>query len=40
MNSTNLLLFLVFFLWRYFRETKFIKNVLEGHNGDSTFDQL
>ncbi|MEK5148859.1 sensor histidine kinase [Psychrobacillus sp. FSL K6-4615] len=40
MNSTNLLLFLVFFLWRYFRETKFIKNVLKVNRGDSTFDQL
>ena len=40
MNSTSLLLFLVFFLWRYYRETKFIKNVLKVNSGDSTFDSL
>lgn len=40
MNSTNLLLFLVFFLWRYFKESKFIKDVLKVNEGDSTFDQL
>lgn len=39
-NSTNLLLFLVFFLWRFFRETKFIKDVLKVNHGDSTFDEL
>lgn len=40
LNGTNLLLFLVFFLWRYFRETKFIKSVLKINQGDPTFDEL
>ena len=40
MNSTNLLLFVTFFLWRYFMETKFIKDVLKVNQGDFTFDQL
>lgn len=40
MNSTNLFLFLLFFLWRFFQETKFIKSVLEIPKGDLTFDQL
>ncbi len=40
MNSVSLSLFLVFFLWRFFRETKFIKNVLKVNQGESTFDQL
>lgn len=40
MNSTNLLLFITFFLWRYFMETKFIKSVLKVNQGAFTFDQL
>lgn len=40
MNGTNLLLFILFFLWRYFRETRFLKNVLHINQGDPTFDQL
>lgn len=40
MNGTNLLLFLVFFIWRYFMETRFVKSILKINKGDPTFDQL
>jgi len=40
MNSINLFLFLLFFLWRFFQETKFIKSVLEIPEANLTYDQL
>ena len=40
MNSTNLFLFLVFFLWRFIQETRFIKSVFRIREDDLTFDQL
>lgn len=40
MNSTNLFLFLVFFLWRFIQETRFIKSVFRIREDDLTLDQL
>lgn len=40
MNSINLFLFLIFFLWRFYQETRFIKSVVSISEKDSTFDQV
>jgi len=40
MNTINLFLFLVFFLSRFFLETRFINDVLSIREENSTFDQL
>lgn len=40
MNSISLVAFLVFFLWRFFQETKLIRGLLKLQEHDSTLDEL
>ncbi len=40
MNAVNFGLFLAFLLWRYFKETKFLRELLEMYDHQLTFDQV
>jgi len=40
MNAVNFCLFLAFLLWRYFKETKFLRELLEMYEDQLTFDQV